>query len=51
MNSTYHLAHILTQNLGMRRVSAKLVPRLLTQDQTERRAAASRDLLQRAEAL
>jgi hypothetical protein len=29
----------LTQDLGMRRVSAKLVPRLLTQDQTEQHAA------------
>jgi histone-lysine N-methyltransferase SETMAR len=40
---------ILTQNFGMRRVSAKLVPRLLTQDQTEHRATACRELLQRAE--
>jgi hypothetical protein len=40
---------ILTQNLGMRRVSAKLVPRLLIQDQTEHRATACRELLQRAE--
>jgi hypothetical protein len=30
-------------------VSAKLVPRLLTQDQLEHRATASRELLQRAE--
>jgi hypothetical protein len=30
---------ILMQDLGMRRVLAKLVPRLLTQDQTEHRAA------------
>jgi AraC-like DNA-binding protein len=40
---------ILTQDLGMRRVSAKLIPRLLTQDQTERRVIACRELLQRAE--
>jgi AraC-like DNA-binding protein len=40
---------ILTQDFGMRRVSAKLVPRLLTQDQTEHRAIACRELLQRAE--
>jgi AraC-like DNA-binding protein len=40
---------ILTQDLGMRRVSAKLVPRVLTQDQTENRATACRELLQRAE--
>jgi hypothetical protein len=33
---------ILTQDLGVRRVSAKLVPRLLTQDQTEHRATACR---------
>jgi hypothetical protein len=39
----------LTQDLRMRRVSAKLVPRLLTQDQTEHRATACRELLQRAE--
>jgi hypothetical protein len=40
---------MLTQDLGMRHVSAKLVPRLLTQDQTEHRATACRELLQRAE--
>jgi hypothetical protein len=40
---------ILTQDLGMRHVSAKLVPRLLTQDQTEHRATTCRELLQRAE--
>jgi histone-lysine N-methyltransferase SETMAR len=40
---------ILTQDRGMRRVSAKLVPRLLTQDQTEHRATECRELLQRAE--
>jgi hypothetical protein len=33
----------------MRRVSTKLVPRLLTQDQTEHRATSCRELLQRAE--
>jgi hypothetical protein len=40
---------VLKQDLGMRRVSAKLVPRLLTQDETEHRATAYRELLQRAE--
>jgi histone-lysine N-methyltransferase SETMAR len=40
---------ILTPDLGMRRMSAKLVPRLLTPDQTEHRATACRELLQRAE--
>jgi hypothetical protein len=40
---------ILTQDLVMRRVSEKLVPRLLTQDQTEQRATACHELLQRAE--
>jgi hypothetical protein len=40
---------ILMQDLGMRRVSAKLVPQLLTQDQTEHRATACRELLQRAQ--
>jgi histone-lysine N-methyltransferase SETMAR len=40
---------ILTQDLGMRCVSAKLVPPLLTQDQTEYRATACRELLQHAE--
>jgi histone-lysine N-methyltransferase SETMAR len=39
----------MTQDLGMRRVSAKLVPLLLTQNQTEHRATACRELLQRAE--
>jgi AraC-like DNA-binding protein len=39
---------ILTQDLGMRHMLAKLVPRLLTQDQTEHRATACRELLQRA---
>jgi histone-lysine N-methyltransferase SETMAR len=40
---------LLTQDLGMRRLSAKLVPRLLTQDRTEHRATACRELLQRVE--
>jgi AraC-like DNA-binding protein len=40
---------VLTQDLGMKRVLAKLVPRLLTQDQTEHRATACRRLLQRTE--
>jgi AraC-like DNA-binding protein len=39
---------ILMQDLGMRRVLAKLDPRLLTQDQTEHRATARRELLQHA---
>jgi hypothetical protein len=37
------------QDLGVRRVLAKLVSRLLIQDQTEHRATACRQLLQRAE--
>jgi hypothetical protein len=40
---------ILTQDLGMRRVSEKLVRRLLTQNQTEHRVTACRKLLQSAE--
>jgi histone-lysine N-methyltransferase SETMAR len=40
---------ILTQDLGMRRVSAKLVPQLLTQDQMEHCATACSELLQCAE--
>jgi hypothetical protein len=40
---------ILTQDLVMRCVLAKFVPQLLTQDQTEHRATANRELLQRAE--
>jgi hypothetical protein len=40
---------MLTQALGTRRVSAKLVPRLLTQDQTEHHVTACRKLLQRTE--
>jgi histone-lysine N-methyltransferase SETMAR len=40
---------ILTHGLRTKRVSAKLVPRLLTQDQTEHHATACRELLQRAE--
>jgi hypothetical protein len=38
----------MTQDLGTRRVSAKLVLRLLTQDQTEHRMTACHELLQRA---
>jgi AraC-like DNA-binding protein len=40
---------ILTQDLGMRRMLGKIVPQFLTQDQTEHRATACRELLQRAE--
>jgi hypothetical protein len=40
---------ILMQDLAMRSVSVKLVPRLLTQDQTEHRATACRELLKRSE--
>jgi hypothetical protein len=40
---------IMTQDFGMRRISAKLVSRLLTQHQTEHRATACREQLQRAE--
>jgi [histone H3]-lysine36 N-dimethyltransferase SETMAR len=37
---------ILTENLGMRRVSAKFVPKLLSEDQKANRVSASTDLLQ-----
>ena len=37
---------ILTQDLGMRRVAAKFVPRLLTDDQKQARLSACTDLLQ-----
>ena len=37
---------ILTQDLGMRRVAAKFVPRLLTDDQKQSRLSGSSDLLQ-----
>jgi hypothetical protein len=40
---------ILMQDLGMRHVSAKLVPRLLTQDQREHHVTACHELLQHAE--
>jgi len=36
--------HILTQDLGMRRVAAKFVPRLLTEDQRQSRLAVCQDL-------
>lgn len=40
---------ILTEDLGMRRVAAKFVPRLLTADQKEARLAAATDLLECAD--
>jgi hypothetical protein len=40
---------ILTENLGMKRVSAKFVPKLLTVVQKETRLAVARDLLQCAD--
>ena len=39
---------ILTENLGMRRVAAKFVPRLLTQEQKDNRVAICQELLDRA---
>jgi hypothetical protein len=40
---------ILTEDLGMKRVSAKIVPKLLTVEQKEIRLAVARDLLQCAD--
>ena len=39
---------ILTENLGMHRIAAKFVPRLLTDDQKQNRADVSQELLDRA---
>jgi len=39
---------ILTENLGMHRIAAKFVPRLLTDDQKQNRVDASQELLDRA---
>ena len=39
---------ILTENLGMHRIAAKLVPRLLTDDQKQNRVDVSQELLDRA---
>jgi len=39
---------ILTENLGMHRIKAKFVPRLLTDDQKQNRVDASQELLDRA---
>jgi hypothetical protein len=40
--------NILTEKLGMHRVAAKVVPRLLTDEQKEQRVAISQELLDRA---
>ncbi|XP_023723477.1 protein GVQW3-like [Cryptotermes secundus] len=40
---------IITEDLAMRKVCAKLVPKVLTDDQKQRRVAACEDLLQRVE--
>ena len=39
---------ILTENLGMHRIAAKSVPRLLTDDQKQNRVDVSQELLDRA---
>ena len=39
---------ILTEHLGMRRIAAKFVPRLLSQDQKDNRVAICQELLDRA---
>jgi hypothetical protein len=39
---------ILTENLGMHRIAAKFVPRLLTDDQKQNRVDVSKELLDRA---
>jgi DNA-binding Lrp family transcriptional regulator len=39
---------ILTENLGMHRIAAKFVPRLLTDDQKQNRADVTKELLDRA---
>ena len=39
---------ILTENLGMHRIAAKFVPRLLTDDQKQNRVDVSQELLDRA---
>ena len=38
---------IITENLAMRKICAKLVPKVLTDDQKQRRVSACDDLLQR----
>ena len=40
---------IITENLAMRKICAKLVPKVLTDDQKQRRVSACEDLLQRVE--
>ena len=40
---------IITENLVMRKICAKLVPKVLTDDQKQRRMSACEDLLQRVE--
>jgi hypothetical protein len=39
---------ILTKNLGMHRIAAKFVPRLLTDDQKQNRVDVSKELLDQA---
>ena len=41
--------NIITENLAMRKICAKLVPKILTVDQKQRRVSACEDLLQRVE--
>lgn len=40
---------IITEDLGMRKVCAKMVPKILTEDQKERRLAICEDLVERIE--
>ena len=40
---------IITEHLAMRKICAKLVPQVSTEDQNERRVSACEDLLQRVE--
>ena len=40
---------ILTEELGMRKICAKMVPRMLTEDQKERRVQVCQDILERLE--
>ena len=42
------VSEILTQDLGMKQVSAKFVPRLLLPEQKEHRATVANDLIQNA---
>lgn len=47
--SFYAVQSILTENLNMRRVSAKFIPKLLTDQQKQHRLEVSQDLINRAE--